>query len=389
VSRFIAFFAIAILVLGGIHAYIWFRLVRATALPAPWRTIATIALIVLALSVPATLVLRRQPWFGVDILYQAAMIWLGIAFILLFALLFGDIVRLGVFIARKLGGHPPIDPERRVFLARLTGGAVAALTAAAAGAGAVEAARVRVKEVRVPLRRLPAALDGFTIVQITDVHIGPTLGKEFLETIVAQANALEPDVIAITGDLVDATVAEIGPTIEVLKDLRARHGVYFVTGNHEYYAGVHAWCRFLPKIGIRVLRNERVSIGEGDASFDLAGIDDFSAHDATDDHGPDLPRALAGRDPSRELVLLAHQPRAVKQAAELGVGLQLSGHTHGGQIWPWRYFVYLQQPFVAGLGREKDTWIYVSCGTGFWGPPFRLGAPPEVTRVILTGTRSA
>ena len=214
---------------------------------------------------------------------------------------------------------------------------------------------MRVKEIRIPLRRLPAALDGFTIAQITDVHIGPTLGKEFLESIVAQVNALEPDVIAITGDLVDATVAEIGPTIEVLKDLRARHGVYFVTGNHEYYSGVDAWCRFLPKLGIRVLRNERVSIGEGDASFDLAGIDDYNAHDATDDHGPDLPRALAGRDESRELVLLAHQPRAVKQAAELGVGLQLSGHTHGGQIWPWHYFVYLQQPFVAGLGREKDT----------------------------------
>jgi len=389
VSRLFTILAIAITVLGGLHTYIWFKLVRATGLPPPWRTVATVALIVLALSIPATLILRRTTSIATDLLYRPAMVWLGIAFLLFIALLTGDLLRFAAFVVAKLGGRPPLDPERRLFLARLTGGAVAAVTAAAAGVAASEAANVRVKEVRVPLWRLPPALDGTSIVQITDIHIGPTLGRAFLEDVVQKVNALVPDVVAITGDLVDASPEAIGDAVSVLGELRARHGVYFVTGNHEYYAGVEPWMGFLEKLGIRVLRNERVTIGDANASFDLAGIDDFSSRGMAAGHGPDLPAALAGRDPSRELVLLAHQPRAVVEAAALGVGLQLSGHTHGGQIWPWKYLVYLQQPFVAGLGREKDTWIYVSCGTGYWGPPFRLGAPPEITRVVLGSSRSA
>src|SRR5262249_14287629 len=158
-----------------------------------------------------------------------------------------------------------------------------------------------------------------------------TLGRAFIEELVERTNALQPDIVAITGDLVDASPDEIGDAIRPLAGLRAKHGVYFVTGNHEHYAGVDAWMEFLPTLGIRVLRNERVAIGEG---LDLAGVDDFS-------HGQDIGRALAGRDERNELVLLAHQPRAVHEAAERGVGLQLSGHTHGGQIWPWKYLVYL------------------------------------------------
>ncbi len=139
----------------------------------------------------------------------------------------------------------------------------------------------------------------------------------------------------------------------------------------------------LPTLGLRVLRNERVAVGDGTHTFDLAGVDDWSAR-GFPGHGPDLPRALAGRDRARELVLLAHQPRAIHEAAAHGVGLQLSGHTHGGQIWPWNLAVRLQQPYVAGLARvDNDTQLYVSCGTGYWGPPMRLGAPAEITRIKL------
>jgi predicted MPP superfamily phosphohydrolase len=178
-------------------------------------------------------------------------------------------------------------------------------------------------------------------------------------------------------------VAELRDAIAPIAGLRARHGVYFVTGNHEYYSGVDAWLAELTRLGVRVLRNERVEIGGGDASFDLAGIDDWSSRGMAPGHGPDLPRALDGRDPARELVLLAHQPRAVHEAAARGVGLQLSGHTHGGQIWPWGFAVRLQQPYVLGLSREGRTHIYVSPGTGYWGPPMRLGTRGEITRVIL------
>jgi len=215
------------------------------------------------------------------------------------------------------------------------------------------------------------------------VHVGPTIGRTFIEQIVAQANAANPDVIAITGDLVDGSVEELREHVAPLAQLKARYGVYFVTGNHEYYSGAQAWCEELERLGIRVLRNERVSIGGADASFDLAGIDDAHAHQFGNGHGADLARAVLGRDPSRELVLLAHQPRAVFEAVEHGVGLQLSGHTHGGQIWPWTYLVRLQQPVVAGLARFSDTQVYVSRGTGYWGPPMRLAAPAEITRVTL------
>jgi hypothetical protein len=240
-----------------------------------------------------------------------------------------------------------------------------------------------VKEVLVKLHRLHRALDRTTIVQLSDVHVGPTIGRNFVQRIVDQVNALNPDVVAITGDLVDGSVHSLRDHVAPLAKLRAKHGVYFVTGNHEYYSGAESWCRELERLGIRVLRNERVTIGEGSDSYDLAGIDDYQAHRFGRGHGADLPRAVEGRDPNRELVLLAHQPRAAFEAVEHGVGLQLSGHTHGGQIWPWNYLVKLQQPVVSGLERIGQTWVYVSNGTGYWGPPMRLRAPAEVTRVVL------
>jgi predicted MPP superfamily phosphohydrolase len=288
-------------------------------------------------------------------------------------------------VARFSGDATAVDGERRTFLARasalcvllLTGG----LSTYAVRSGL---ARVAVREVQVRLGRLPPELDGTTIVQLTDVHIGPTIRRDFIEQIVETTNALEPDVIVITGDLVDGPVELLGPHAAPLAGLKARYGVYFVTGNHEYYSGAREWCAELERLGIRVLRNERVSIGEGDASFDLCGVDDWTAGQFLPDHGPDLDKALAGRDPSRELVLLAHQPRALFDAVKRGVGLQLSGHTHGGQIWPWNFMVYLQQPIVSGLKKIENTFVYVSNGTGYWGPPMRLAAPAEITRVRLS-----
>ena len=226
-------------------------------------------------------------------------------------------------------------------------------------------------------------MHGTSIVQISDVHIGPTLGKEFLATVVAQVNGLSPDIIAITGDLVDGSVAQLRDHVAPLAELRATYGVFFVTGNHEYYSGAQEWIEELARLGIRVLRNEHVAVGPEGHTIDLAGVDDWTSAGHEVGHGHDLPGALAGRDQSREVVLLAHQPRSATEAAAHGVGLQLSGHTHGGQIMPWNFLVRLQQPFVAGLYRLKDTWVYVSRGTGYWGPPMRVGSPPEITRIEL------
>ena len=252
----------------------------------------------------------------------------------------------------------------------------------------------RIVDVPIELARLPRSLDGFTIAQITDVHAGPTVSRTFIAEIVRRVNQLAPDLIAITGDLVDGPLARFGSTVEPLAELRSPHGTYFVTGNHEYYAGVDPWLTHLRGLGLRVLRNQRVSItrdprgADNDNSFDLAGIDDHGARRWGGDHGPDLPRALSGRDPDRAVVLLAHQPRQVRVAAQHAVDLQLSGHTHGGQIWPWHAAVLMQQRgLLAGRYRFGDTQLYVSRGTGYWGPAVRLNAPAEISRIVLRAPR--
>ena len=236
--------------------------------------------------------------------------------------------------------------------------------------------------VEIPLERWPRALDGFRIVQISDIHIGPILGRAFAADLVRRCNALEPDVIAVTGDLADGSVQRLEQEVAPFAELRARHGVYFVTGNHDHYSGVRDWVARVRELGLRVLRNEHVTIERDGASFDLAGVDDHQGTFA-DGWREDLPAALEGHDPARALVLLAHDPRTFKRSRSAGVDLQLSGHTHGGQIWPFHYLVRLSTRWVAGLYLEGPARIYVSRGTGFWGPPMRLRAPAEITEHVL------
>jgi predicted MPP superfamily phosphohydrolase len=377
------FLSIFVSLLGLVHYYIWARLVRDLVLPQALYRWLTVTIVTLFILLPAGFFLSRAGDWARPFVW-ASYVWMGTVFLLLLAVGLTDLARAGVALSTYPGSDPsPPDPSRRTFLARVLG-AFALLLAGGAATAAVRSglARVSVRTLEVGLRRLPRALSGSTIVQLTDVHVGPTIRRDFIEQIVETTNALEPDVIAITGDLVDGSVAKLRDHVAPLSRLKAKFGVFFVTGNHEYYSGVEEWCAELDRLGIRVLRNERVSIGHGDATYDLAGVDDFNA-------APDLEKALAERDPARELVLLAHQPRAVHDAAERGVGLQLSGHTHGGQIWPWRYLVYLQQPVVSGLAKIKDTWLFVSNGTGYWGPPMRLAAPAEITEIRLNAEAAA
>jgi uncharacterized protein len=384
VVRILLFLSIVVGIVGGVHFFLWARLVRDTQVPLPWRTWATAAVVAAAVSLPASLILQRRlgdPW--VKLFAFPAFGWMGMMFLLFVLLLVAEIVRLLVWGGAKVATEGGLDPARRLLLARALGGG-AGIGAGVLGAFALRRAlgRVEIKEVPVRLARLPAESVGTTIVQLTDMHIGPTIGRAFTEDIVRRTNELRPDIVAITGDLVDGSVERLRAAVAPLGDLKARHGVYFVTGNHEYFSGAGPWLRELERLGIKVLGNERVAIGEGAGGFDLAGVHDWHAKRYADD-GPDLPRALEGRDPSRALVLLAHQPRAVVEAAKLGVDLQLSGHTHGGQIWPFTYLVKLQQPYVAGLHRHGDTQIYVSPGTGYWGPPMRLGTRAEITKIVL------
>lgn len=254
----------------------------------------------------------------------------------------------------------------------------------ASGVGLLNARRrAQVVTVEIPIAQLPDDLQGFRIVQISDIHVGPTIRQPYLQAIVDAVNQLQPDVVAITGDLVDGSVDALSAHTAPLASLQARYGSYFVTGNHEYYSGAEPWVAEVRRLGITVLMNEHVKVQHGQALLAVAGVADYTAHQFIPQHRSDPHAAIAGTQDCDVKILLAHQPRTAPIAAEAGFHLQLSGHTHGGQFLPWNWLVPLQQPFVAGLNRLADMWIYTSRGTGYWGPPKRFGAPSEITLLKL------
>jgi len=363
---------------GLVHRYIWARLVRDPAWPQPWRTALTLGVVVLGVLVPLSFVAIRWMPRGANVpMAWVAYTWMGFALYLFLLVAALDATRAFAALAQAL----PADPERRRVLARAAAMAVGAVAGLIGTGGVVNAARgFELRRVRIPVAGLAKGASGYSIVQLSDVHVGPTLGREFVEAIVRAANSQAADMIVITGDLVDGTVEQLGPLVDPLRGLRAKDGVFFVTGNHEYYSGADAWIAHLRTLGIRVLRNERVAIRD---AFDLAGVDDASAHRMLAHHGQDVARALAGRDPSRPVVLLAHQPKALTSAVAHKVDVQLSGHVHGGQMFPFNWLARLDQPFISGLHRVEQTWIYVSSGTGYWGPPMRVGSGAEITRIEL------
>jgi uncharacterized protein len=249
--------------------------------------------------------------------------------------------------------------------------------------------RPGIVEVNIPVIDLPRALHGFSIAQISDVHVGPTIKRGFVEGIVRRVNALKADMIAVTGDLVDGSVAQLSAHTAPLAGLKARHGAYFVTGNHEYYSGEPAWTEEIRRLGLQVLKNEHVVLKHDGASLVLAGVTDFSAHHFDPAQRSDPAAALRGAPiDAGARILLAHQPSSALAAANAGFDVQISGHTHGGQFWPWNLFIGFFQPFSGGLHRLKNLWIYVSRGTGYWGPPNRFGVPSEITRIRLVPAAS-
>ncbi|MFJ5718992.1 metallophosphoesterase [Streptomyces sp. NPDC093149] len=272
----------------------------------------------------------------------------------------------------------PADPTRRLFVARAVGGAAAVAGLGTVGHGMYGVLRgPRVERITVPLAKLPRSAHGFRIAVVSDIHLGPILGRAHTRRIVDTINRTQPDLVAVVGDLVDGTVADLGPAAEPLARLSARRGSYFVTGNHEYYSGAAQWIDQVRELGLHPLENARVEID----GFDLAGVNDIAGE--SEGQGPDFGAALGDRDRTRAAVLLAHQPVVIHEAVAHGVDLQLSGHTHGGQLWPGNLVAELANPTVAGLDRYGDTQLYVSRGAGAWGPPVRVGAPSDITVVEL------
>lgn len=386
------FFVVVLSVAGSAHLYFFRRLVGPVFITTPARRFGAVELSLLALLLVAGPVAQRlAPGPLATWLSRAAFLWMALGFYLLVTLGAIDLLR---FVRRLVRGRLPAGPTpsrpansdgvadsgRRRFLAQ-TGILGAGLALPASGYGMWRAfGEPEITETAVRVPGLPACLSGLTIALLTDLHAGAWVDRAFIARIVERTNALRPDLVAITGDLVDGRVARLARTVAPLAGLRSRFGSFFVLGNHEFYSAPEEWAAHLPSLGIKVLRNARASV-EG---LDLVGVDDWNARMGGFGPGYDLQAALAGRDPSRPAVLLAHQPRGFERAADLGVGLQLSGHTHGGQIWPWTLAVRLAyHPYTAGLYHHGGSSLYVSRGCGFWGPPVRVGAPPEIARVTL------
>ncbi|MEU1572888.1 metallophosphoesterase [Streptomyces collinus] len=281
------------------------------------------------------------------------------------------------------GTAAPAGPSRRLFVSRIVAGAAAAAAVGTVGYGTYGVLRgPKVKRVTVPLAKLPRAAHGYRIAVVSDVHLGPVLGRGFAQKVVDTINSTQPDLIAVVGDLVDGSVKDLGPAAAPLAQLRARHGSYFVTGNHEYFSGAEQWVEEVRRLGIDPLENARREM----PYFDLAGVNDVAGEE--EGQGPDFAKALGDRDTERACVLLAHQPVQIHDAVEHGVDLQLSGHTHGGQLWPGNLIASGANPTLAGLDRYGDTQLYVSRGAGAWGPPTRVGAPSDITLIELASRRA-
>ncbi|UUU37008.1 metallophosphoesterase [Streptomyces sp. CA-210063] len=277
----------------------------------------------------------------------------------------------------------PTDFSRRLFVSRVVGGAVAAAAVGTVGYGTYGVVRgPKLKRVTVPLAKLPRAAHGFRIAVVSDIHLSPMLGRGFAQKVVDTINSTQPDLIAVVGDLVDGDVADLGPAAAPLAGLKARHGSFFVTGNHEYISGAEQWVEEVRRLGLTPLENDRREL----PYLDLAGVNDIAGED--EGQGPDFARALGDRDTSRAVVLMAHQPVQIHDAVDHGVDLQLSGHTHGGQMWPMTYVADAANPTLAGLERYGDTQLYVSRGAGAWGPPVRVGAPSDITVVELASKQA-
>lgn len=369
-------FATILFLLVLLQTYIGLRLLPDMAMGPLFTVAGVLLLAALTVLVPVGLMsasLRRRRW-------SELVAWLGLLSMGFFStLLVTALARDLVLLALRLAG--PADPG----FVRGSAVAVPLLALGITALGFVNARRLaRVVRVEVPIAGLPPSLHGYAIAQVSDIHVGPTIKRPYLNAIVNRVNRLGADAIAITGDLVDGSVHRLSLHTQPLARLAAPDGVFFVTGNHEYYSGAEEWIAELRRLGVTVLLNQHVLRRHDDATLMIAGVADYTAHHFHPAHKSD-PRAAAGgaREAADVRILLAHQPRSAPEAAEAGFHLQLSGHTHGGQFFPWNLFVPLQQPFVAGLHRVRDMWVYISRGTGYWGPPKRFGAPSEITLVRL------
>ncbi len=380
--RFVLIFLIALSVVFSAYFYTG-KSVFGLIPPGSLRNAAWSVLILAFVALPLTLLSRlfyeRLP--GFETIAWIAYTGFGFVTLLLSFFLLRDVALLFLSLLEYIF---PALSEFETLSRRSLDSGILLIVAVLALYGFHAARKIPVvRRVDVAVKDLHPDLDGYRIVQLSDVHIGPTIKRQFVESIVQKANSLNPDLLAITGDLVDGSVEELRDDSEPLSRLSAKDGVYFVLGNHEYYSGAASWVKEVTGLGIRVLINEHVQIKRRKARLLLGGVTDIQAHAHIPSHASDPHAALRGSVSSHFKLLLAHQPRSAFEASEAGFDLVLCGHTHGGQYFPGNLLVRLVQPFSSGLHRFRNLWVYTSRGTGYWGPPLRLGAPSEITEIVL------
>lgn len=380
--RAVFFGLLVVAVWGGVHVYLGRHLAFTLSRHSNAERVGWILVALHALLAPLVMLIRRgMPQGSVyHVLNIVAYIGMGFVSLLLVVFVIRD---LSAWLTRRWV-HQKLDEERRGFMTASFNVAAFATTGIATGVGLHNAVRVPdVKEVDVPIAGLHQDLDGLRIVQLSDLHIGPTLRDAWLSEVVASVNTLDADLIAITGDLVDAHVVDMGQEVLSLGNLKSRFGIYFVTGNHDYYWNALEWLSYIADLKVHALINAHKALKVGGATLLLGGVTDYKTGRMVPGHLTDPIKAMDGAPVHDFSILLAHQPSSVYEAAKAGWKMQLSGHTHGGQFFPWNFVVGVVHEFYAGLERHKDMLIYVSRGTGFWGPPNRTAAPSEITLLTL------
>ncbi len=394
VKFFVIFSAISAL----LAAYIIWRLFGQAPFRRRWKIAMAVGIVATLFAPVLTIILRRSGFdnLGLHLLTWAGYLGVGFLSFVFSYVVIRDLVWLIVAAVKMIKARvvrtargrektQPIEsPSRRGFLVNSMNYGILAAAALTTGYGVAEAKQTpQVKRVPVPIDNLPPDLAGFRIVQITDIHVNPTFRRSSVEEIVAVVNTLDADIVALTGDLVDGSVDQLGYDVAPLAQIQSVSGNFFVTGNHEYYSGVLEWTQEVRRLGYTVLLNEHRAITRGRARLLLAGVTDYRGGNFLPSHRSDPLKALKGAPASDVKILLAHQPKNIFAAARAGYDLQISGHTHGGQFFPWNLLVGFAQPYVYGLHTHENTQIYVSRGTGYWGPPVRVGSPSEITLIEL------
>lgn len=394
--QFVSFFLFAGIMLFILYGYTGFRFVQTVRLPGTAQAVFWPLVILCAVLPLVSIFLRFRDGHDFIVTYSA---WIGYTVLGFTSILFmfftardlaWGVFRIGSWLYHLAAPMQATSAQlaaasagRAAFMSGSTW-ALCLLTLGLTLYGLVEARRTaRVKEVPISLPALSSGLNGFRIVQISDIHVGPTVREAYLRSIVDRVNGLHPDMIVLTGDLVDGTVDDLRDDVAPVADLNAPYGKFFITGNHEYYSGVLSWIDEIERLGFTALINEHTIVSVGNSRIIVAGVTDYHAGGLLPPHRSSPKTALDGAPEDIPRIMLAHQPLSAFKAADEGVDLLICGHTHGGQYFPWNMIVNSVQPFVRGLHRYRDMIIYVSVGTGYWGPPLRIGEPSEITVFTL------